>query len=341
MTSSPRLKPGDSHLGPHPVLERSRMSYGVSSGRVETSPGQNDSGSVSVAVADQPAGVADELALGQFQPLLNWPTSVRGPHTKWWNGSRRTASLSQSASRRPPRTAGGLGPHQHWSVWQTDSPNRFGWFRGPACQQSSRRVSLSSGALGCSTGDSRIGVLSCLHRYPSVRGRRGAPERISSRFAPVRTRHRSWWGMATVGSHRWQPWPQPAATPTMCLSVSASVRSGYLFFATASSAYRTTTVVWQSSGSQEWSMSQAKFNTRSTACTDSSSRSRDAHRGCCGRSSPLSSLGSRRSGPTPTSWPRSAAPRWRWSSSTSRTSDGCSPDSSPCLKAGASSGFFR
>ena len=56
------------------------MSYSVSSGRVETSPGQNDSGGVSVAVADQPAGVADELALGQFQPLLGSRSTVRTRH---------------------------------------------------------------------------------------------------------------------------------------------------------------------------------------------------------------------------------------------------------------------
>jgi hypothetical protein len=51
----PALTGGDSRLGKHPNLKEIRMSYSFNTGRVETSPVQNDSGSVSVAILDHSA----------------------------------------------------------------------------------------------------------------------------------------------------------------------------------------------------------------------------------------------------------------------------------------------
>lgn len=58
------------------------MSYSVSISREETSPGEDNPRSVSVAVADQPAGVADELALGQFQSLLGSRSTIGTCHSR-------------------------------------------------------------------------------------------------------------------------------------------------------------------------------------------------------------------------------------------------------------------
>jgi hypothetical protein len=58
------------------------MSYSVSTGRVETSPVQNDSGSVSVAIFDDSAGFADEGPLRQQQAGLGSRTATAARHRR-------------------------------------------------------------------------------------------------------------------------------------------------------------------------------------------------------------------------------------------------------------------
>lgn len=78
----PRLKAGDSRLSLRPNLREIRMSYSVSTGRVETSPVQNDSGSVSVAASNCTAVLAHENPLGQQQTVFGSRTATTACHRR-------------------------------------------------------------------------------------------------------------------------------------------------------------------------------------------------------------------------------------------------------------------